>query len=355
MMSASAFQREPWRLFTSALPHAGLIHLGFNVYWLWVFGTLLEEVFGGARMLALVVLLACGSAAAEYAFFSGGIGLSGVGYGLFGMLWVLSRKDRRFRDGVDASTVQLFIFWFFLCIAATITRTLMVANVAHGMGALLGIVIGAAVAFKGSKRALFALATAALTALSMALGSVLRPYVNISSSGGIDSAVLGYEALQEGRNQEALEYYRRAIEINDRHAGYWFNIGIAHERLGHMDEAFKAFEKAYRMEPTSGKYRAAVADQICLRGASAQEAGQYEQAVRYLQECIQLGGEYAEPYEFLGAALHELGRAEESKQAFEQAEQRRAKQAKPLPSGAEPKTEQEPDGGPVDGGVDANE
>lgn len=353
VMSSVAFQREPWRLFTSALPHGDLLHIAFNVYWLWVFGTLIEEVLGGFRLLGLVLLLACGSAAAEYALFSGGIGLSGVGYGLFGMLWVLSRKDKRFREGVDERTVQLFVLWFFLCIGATITKVYRVANVAHGVGALLGILAGAAIAFQGSKRTLFGAGAAVLTALSLAGGSVLRPYINISSSGGIDSAIMGYEALQEGRNQDALEHYRRAIEINDKQASYWFNKGIAHERLSQMDEAFKSFEQAYRLESENQKYRAAVADQMCFRGAEAQERGQYAEALRYLRECIKLGGEEAEPYEFLGAALHELGRAEESKQAFEKAEALKAKQGKP--KAEEALDAGSMDDGSVDGGADAGE
>lgn len=352
VMSSMAFQREPWRLFTSALPHGDLLHIAFNVYWLWVFGTLIEEVLGGIRLLGLVLLLACGSAAAEYALFSGGIGLSGVGYGLFGMLWVLSRKDRRFREGVDERTVQLFVLWFFLCIGATITKVYMVANVAHGAGALLGILAGAAIAFHGSKRMLFGAGAAVVTALSLAGGSVLRPYINISSSGGIDSAIMGYEALQEGRNQDALEHYRRAIEINDKQASYWFNKGIAHERLSQMNEAFKSFEQAYRLEPENQKYRSAVADQMCFRGADAQERGQYAEALRYLRECIKLGGEYAEPYEFLGAALHELGRAEESKQAFEKAEALKAKQGKSKGDNAHSNGEEALDAGAMDGSMD---
>lgn len=324
VMTAAAFQREPWRLFTSALPHGDLLHIGFNVYWLWVFGTLLEEVFGGFRLLALVLLFAAGSAAAEYAFFSGGIGLSGVGYGLFGMLWVLSRKDKRFRESVDGRTIQLFIGWFFLCIAATVARVYAVANVAHGVGALLGVLAGAAVAFPGTKRALYSLGAVLVTALSIVCGSVLRPYVNLSSAGGQDSAYLGYQALQEGRNQEALDHYLRAVEMNGRQAGYWFNLGIAYERLGKMDEAYASFEKAYKLEPTNSKYRSAVADQACFRGAAAHETGRHQQAVLYLQKCIEMGGEGAEPYDFLGAALDALGRHEESKQAFAQAERLRA-------------------------------
>ena len=71
---------------------------------------------------------------AEQALFYGGVGLSGVVYGLFGLLWVLSRRDSRFRDAMDRQTVQLMVAWFFLCIVLTITGAWKVANVAHGAG-----------------------------------------------------------------------------------------------------------------------------------------------------------------------------------------------------------------------------
>src|SRR3954463_16090667 len=49
-----------WRLITSALPHVGPLHLIFNVYWLWVFGTLVEEVYGPLKTLCIYVVFAAG-------------------------------------------------------------------------------------------------------------------------------------------------------------------------------------------------------------------------------------------------------------------------------------------------------
>ena len=122
----------------SAPPHGDPLHLIFNLMWLWLFGTLVEEVYGHLRTLAILALLEAGDDRAEYAFFRGGIGLSGITYGLFGLLFVLSRKDRRFINAVDARTTQFAVGWFFLCIATTVAGVWRVANVAHGVGALIG-------------------------------------------------------------------------------------------------------------------------------------------------------------------------------------------------------------------------
>src|SRR5215471_11720924 len=75
-----------WRLFTGIFLHVDILHLLFNLYWLWMFGTLLERTFGHARTAFIVILLAIGSSAFEFALDRGGVGLSGVGYGLFGMV-----------------------------------------------------------------------------------------------------------------------------------------------------------------------------------------------------------------------------------------------------------------------------
>jgi membrane associated rhomboid family serine protease len=77
---------ELWRLVTSVFPHADILHLAFNVYWFWVFATLVEQVYGHLRTAALIALFAVGSGSLEFAFAIGGLGLSGVGYGLFGRI-----------------------------------------------------------------------------------------------------------------------------------------------------------------------------------------------------------------------------------------------------------------------------
>src|SRR5512133_2996627 len=62
-----------WRLLTSALPHANVLHLAFNLYWLWVFGAMVEAAYGHLKTLAILLLLSAGSSAAEYALMHGGV------------------------------------------------------------------------------------------------------------------------------------------------------------------------------------------------------------------------------------------------------------------------------------------
>src|SRR5262249_22733972 len=133
-------------LVSNIFPHGGALHLIFNVYWLWILGTRLEEELGHVVTLVIVLVLAVGSSAAQYAFSVGGIGLSGVGYGVVGCLAVLRRHDSRFRDAIDNRTFLVFIVWFFVCVLATVTNVMPIGNFAHGGGLVLGLLIGYVIA-----------------------------------------------------------------------------------------------------------------------------------------------------------------------------------------------------------------
>ncbi len=142
---------EPWRPFTSALMHGNLLHAAFNIYWLMIFGPALENRFGSYLTLALIVLLGYVSMLPEYIIGSYNreepimiVGLSGVIYGLFGVLFVGRRWHREFEAVCDEHTVRILIGWFFLCVVFTYSNIMSVANIAHGAGFVFGVLYGLA-------------------------------------------------------------------------------------------------------------------------------------------------------------------------------------------------------------------
>src|SRR5690349_1416906 len=62
---------ELWRALTAILPHVSIFHLAFNLYWFWVFGALLEKVYGHLKLAVIIVVLAFGSSLAEFALLEG--------------------------------------------------------------------------------------------------------------------------------------------------------------------------------------------------------------------------------------------------------------------------------------------
>ncbi len=191
-MDPSAFGWEPWRLLTSALPHGDIFHLGFNLYVLWLFGTIVEEIFGWLRTVGMMAMFAAGSAAAEYVVCSGGIGLSGVVFGLFGFLWILSRRDIRFFGIIDHRTIRWFVGLFFVLILLTYFGIMNIANVAHGAGCALGMMLAEAVAGRDEakrvlefprrriRRQVFTIALPVALVALWAVAAFARPYVNLS-------------------------------------------------------------------------------------------------------------------------------------------------------------------------------
>ncbi len=248
-----------WRLLTSTLLHINLLHLGFNLCWLWVFGTRVEEEFGTLALLAIMVFLGIGSSAADFAILEGGVGLSGIGYGLFGLLFVLSRKQERFADAMDAKTINLFVVWFFICIATTLTGLMAVANIAHGMGAVLGALLGWGISQRGS-RALAGMIPRTILAvgcalLMLALAMFARPYLNLAANAGAEEAYRGGLALEKRRDREALQWYQDATRMKPKNAEWWYGLAYTQHRLQDYDSAGQAYARAAELEPGNTEYR----------------------------------------------------------------------------------------------------
>ncbi len=84
---------EPWRLFTVALVHSGLWHLGLNMLALFMIGRTLEPILGRARFVTLYLLSTLGGsvAVALLSFATPVVGASGAIFGLFGALLIIGR------------------------------------------------------------------------------------------------------------------------------------------------------------------------------------------------------------------------------------------------------------------------
>ena len=250
-----------WRFATSALPHLDALHLVFNLYWLWFLGTTVERVFGHARTALLLIAFAIASGCWDFALAQGGVGLSGVGYALFGLLYVLSRHDERFKDSLDKRTESLFIGWFFLCIFLTATHVFNVANVAHAAGAIFGLLLGYAIVLP-TRRQLIGSVIAALI-LAGFIGSTFgRPFVNYSANGGYEEAHRGYDALIANNNEDAVRWYRDAVKYQPKVSSFWFNLGIAYQRTNDEAAASLAYRRAYDLEPSNPKYAEAAGRQV---------------------------------------------------------------------------------------------
>ena len=242
--------REPWRLLTSTLLHAGWVHLIFNIYWLFRLGVVVEACVGGLAASALMVLVGLGASAGEWAFGGSSIGLSGVVYGLLGFLWALDRWHPDSRGVLDARVARFMAAWFLLCIPLTMFDVFSnpMANWAHGFGALLGGLVGWTVAAGRGRRAR---RTAVLLGCLGFLGiasTVARPYVNWTEDFAIHSYHEGVHAIQRGDFEAARRFNERALRRLPRMGEAWRNLGVSLSRLGRGQEAAAAFTRARAVE-----------------------------------------------------------------------------------------------------------
>jgi membrane associated rhomboid family serine protease len=92
-----------YRLLTSAFLHQQLLHIGLNMFALWMFGPPLEALLGRARFLAVYLTSALAGAAVSYAFNpprQGSLGASGAIFGLVGAVLVADRRMRANTPGL---------------------------------------------------------------------------------------------------------------------------------------------------------------------------------------------------------------------------------------------------------------
>ena len=85
---------EWWRLGTAAFLHLGLLHILFNMYALWLFGPIMEQMYGHVEFAVIYLLCALGGnvltilAAPDVP----AVGASGAIFGLFGLAFIVSRR-----------------------------------------------------------------------------------------------------------------------------------------------------------------------------------------------------------------------------------------------------------------------
>jgi len=142
----SAFQNfssgEIWRFITPIFIHLNYLHIVFNMFWLRELGASVEYKRGKGFYILLVLVVAFFSNYGQ--FIDAGPrfgGMSGVLYGLFGYIWIKSRYDPKAGFYMPPNIVFWMIAWLLLCYTGAIGQ---VANTAHSLGLLTGVVISGA-------------------------------------------------------------------------------------------------------------------------------------------------------------------------------------------------------------------
>jgi tetratricopeptide (TPR) repeat protein len=117
-----------------------------------------------------------------------------------------------------------------------------------------------------------------------------------------------------GRNAQALEDCRRALEIDPSNAEAWLRAGFAYEMQGTFDKALEAYHKAIQLDPGYYKPYQYLGGFYYYQGKFAEAAQQYRKEVEHSVNDL-------DGYSNLGSILTELGKYAEAETAFRAAVQ----------------------------------
>lgn len=256
---------EYWRFFTAMFLHAGIIHLFFNCFALFIFGRLVEGVYGSVRFTTIYLLAGLSGSVLSYMFNETAIavGASGAIFGILGAFaayFVVHRNtlgEMGRRNLAGLATVA----------AINLAIGLLIPNIdnwAHFGGLAGGFVMGLALAPRylyelvetpvGVVRRIAAqlplgprwLAVPAFAALLAA--SVW--YIGADVSDTQQSQILVIRAerlLQDGDAMGALEHAERAVELDSRSGSAFYARGKIMARIGATDRAKSDLSAALRL------------------------------------------------------------------------------------------------------------
>ena len=188
-----------------------------------------------------------------------------------------------------------------------------------------------------------------ISALSLILLIALPTSCGKAPSSGDGSALKGYLALAEGRNEAAVQAletaiqnglseqkieeaytclgnaynelgqfeksiaaHKKALEQDPKYHKAWVNLGIVYRLTDQFDEAEKCYAKALELQPDYAELHASMGGLYILQG-------KYDQAVQHLEKAATLDTQLAIARSNLALAYASVGRFPEADAALKRA------------------------------------
>jgi tetratricopeptide (TPR) repeat protein len=174
--------------------------------------------------------------------------------------------------------------------------------------------------------------------VAFTLLATVEYYAEVHNSLGISLGALG-------RQQEAIEHWKQAIQIEPDYAEAHYNLGVALMHMGNLEDAIEHYEQALRIKPDYAEAHNNLGVVLMGLGRAPEAAAQFEQVLRlnpasagthnnlgnallragriqdaisHYQQALQINPDHLEAHYGLAKALLGLGRAPEAAAQFEQ-------------------------------------
>jgi membrane associated rhomboid family serine protease len=128
---------QPWRFVTAIFLHGGLLHIGFNMWFLMDVGPIIEEMYGSARFLFIFLVTGAFGYVVSATFGKSSVGASGSLLGLIGVLLAVTMGRRS--ESLRALRSQLISWLIYIAVLGLMPG---IDNFAHLGGFVSGFALG---------------------------------------------------------------------------------------------------------------------------------------------------------------------------------------------------------------------
>jgi protein O-mannosyl-transferase len=139
-----------------------------------------------------------------------------------------------------------------------------------------------------------------------------RAALQISPNDVLAYDSLGTYCLGKGRLEQAMENYRRALELDPRCGHAWLGLGHVRYNQKQYGEAIACYQAALRLEPDAPEV-------FNFLGGAFLKNKQFSEAIRCYQAAVRLRPDDPDARNNLGAAWFEVGRDEEAVRQYAEA------------------------------------
>ena len=122
-----------------------------------------------------------------------------------------------------------------------------------------------------------------------------------------------------GKHAEAERTAARAIQMLEGDAETYNNLGIISRSQGRIEEAIEYFRKSIELEPDYPDAHGNLAEALNSLGLAVMSRGNLNEAIRYYRKALTISPDYAGPHYNLAIALRTLGKADEAMHHYREA------------------------------------
>ncbi|HLK53280.1 MAG TPA: rhomboid family intramembrane serine protease [Candidatus Angelobacter sp.] len=237
-----------WRLFTAGFLHAGIVHLGFNMWCLWSLGRLSERLFGKWQTFAIYMVTGVGGALLSIAYNSGRaeLGASGAIFGLGGaVLAGVKFGDLNISAGEKQSIFSSVVI--FAVLSFTLGMRGGTDNMCHLGGFVTGLLIGLPMGAFARTNKMLQLGTLVIVSAVIAAGARELVQTNGADAQKI-AAQIAWQRRDYAQAARLLEKYTVAKPEDDE--GFLM-LAAAYENNNQTEKAIGVLEQAVKVNPNS--------------------------------------------------------------------------------------------------------